>query len=176
MASARDGLCVKTDAQPHLGTWDGKRDGWQSERTAAVAGSPELFSGTSLGMAVQVQRWNLHLIGVALGAASQSGDGTAPCPSGSCVSTLGLGVSVPLGVPCVLRAARSLCLQPETSTGHLRALRRGDTSAHRCLSARLFPAWSLHPKTPGTLPMHAGGAMPPCPRPGARPLPEPPLG
>lgn len=56
----------------------------------------------SLDKAVQVQRWNLHLTGVALGAASQSGDGTTLCPSESCVSTLGLGVGVPLGVPCVL--------------------------------------------------------------------------
>lgn len=51
----------------------------------------------------------------------------------------------------------------------------GDVGTHlpTRLSAQLFPAWPLHPKTTGALPTLAQGAMPPCPRPGVRPEPEP---
>lgn len=127
--------------------------------------------GHPLGMALQVQRWNLHLTGVALAAASQSGDGTALCPSGSCVSTLGLAL-VCHWVSHVCSELPGLCVSSQNHQPGFSVPGYVETHLPTRLSAQLFPAWLLHPKTPATLPMHAQGAMPPCRRPRVRPCPS----
>lgn len=115
------------------------------------------------------------MTGVALAAASQSGDGTAPCPSGSCVSTLGL-VLLCHWVSHVCSELPGLCVSSQKHQPGFSV--PGDVGTHlpTRLSAQLFPAWPLHPKTPAPLPMQAQGAMPPCARPRVRAVSDPPLG
>lgn len=190
---ARGGLCLKAGAQPPLGTWDTKRGGWQSERAAGTAASPEPSRAKPRGCTLQdiprggtlVQRDRsstlggaVHLTGVAPGAGAQGGGGTAVCPSGRCVGILGsrwqcattcsyVGVCAS---SCPVAGSPARSISPGISTpGGVGTPAHPPTPGcpHRsflCL-ATVPGAAPSSPEPQGTLPIRAQWVMPPRPGP-----------